>query len=229
MTRRLSIEWPDAKPFRARDGAPFRILAISDDLDTTLTDKRNRERLRPIDMILGCGDLHFDELGYVADAMDAPLVYVRGNHDVGRRWRETAGSCPQPLGSPFLIHRDGFSIGGLEWPGLHSRAAGRSDLGAWRHAISLAAHRVGHFDPLIVLSHVPPAGVGDVPTDPYHRGFEGYAWALRRLRPRLWLHGHTPLAAAPEWRLSAGHTDVVNVTGSVLIELFAPGTMRPEP
>jgi len=224
MTRRLAIEWPDPHLFRRRDGAPMRILAISDVLESTLTDKRNRERLQPLDMILGCGDLDFDDLGYVTDAFDAPLVYVRGNHDVGHVWHESSGACPQPFGSPFLVHRDGLSIGGLEWPGLHSRSAGRSEMGAWRHAISLAAHRVGHTDPLIVLSHVPPAGTGDVPSDPYHRGFEGYAWALRHLRPRLWLHGHTPLAAAKAWHLTVGQTDVLNVTGAVLIELFAPGT-----
>ncbi len=226
MTKRLVLEWPDPRPFRARDGAPIKILALSDDLESTLTDKRNRAALQPIDLILGCGDLDYDDLAYVADAMDAPLVYVRGNHDFKEAWEAKASTCPQPLGSPFLIKRDGLAIGGLEWPGQHSRNAGRSEIGAWRQSISLAAHWIGHTSPLIVISHVPPSGAGDVPTDPYHRGFEGYAWAMRRLRPKLWLHGHTPLAATREWHIDVHGTEVVNVTGAVLIELCAPGTVR---
>ena len=224
MTRRLVLEWPDPRPFRARDGAPIRILALSDDLDSTLTDHRNREALLPIDMLLGCGDLDFDDLGYVADALNAPLVYVRGNHDFKSPWEE--GTCPQPLGSPFLVKREGLTIGGLEWPGHHHRGNGRSEVGAWRHSISLVAHHVGHTAPLIVISHVPPAGAGDVPTDAYHRGFEGYAWAMRHLHPLLWLHGHTPLAASPDWHTKVDGTEVVNVTGAVLVELLAPGSRR---
>jgi hypothetical protein len=75
---------------------------------------------------------------------------------------------------------------------------------------------------MIVLSHVPPLGAGDAPTDPYHRGFKGYRWLLDRLEPTLWLHGHTPLAATAEWKVQVGLTVVVNVTGAVLIDLMPP-------
>ena len=77
---------------------------------------------------------------------------------------------------------------------------------------------------MIVLSHVPPRGAGDVPSGEYHRGFRGYAWLMRRLRPPLWLHGHTPLAAATEWHIQSGSTTVVNATGAVVIEIWAPGS-----
>jgi len=71
----------------------------------------------------------------------------------------------------------------------------------------------------IVLSHVPPRGLGDVPEDAYHRGFGAYRWLCRRLRPQLWLHGHTSPAAASNWRVDWGATTFVNVTGAVLIEI----------
>ncbi len=35
----------------------------------------------------------------------------------------------------------------------------------------------------------------------------------------LWLHGHTSLAAAPDWRVEWGATTLVNVSGAVLIEI----------
>jgi len=222
MTRRLTLEWPDRRPFGDRDGEPVRILAVSDVLEPALNDRRNKEAMGSLDLILGCGDLDFDDLAYVADSFDAPLLYVRGNHDTGERWRRSSGTCPVPMASSTVMKANGLCIGGLSWPGVHDRESGRSESGAWRQAIALAARRVGHAEPLLVISHVPPAGVGDVPTDAYHRGFSGYAWLLRTLQPRLWLHGHTPLASTPDWHLRAGPTDVINVTGAVLIELVPP-------
>ena len=69
--------------------------------------------------------------------------------------------------------------------------------------------------PLIVFSHVPPRGLGDTPEDHYHRGFAAYEWLCRRLHPTLWLHGHTSMAAARDWRVTWGDTTLVNVTGAV--------------
>jgi Icc-related predicted phosphoesterase len=86
----------------------------------------------------------------------------------------------------------------------------------------LATRRLGHLEPMIVLSHVPPLGIGDVPTDAYHRGFKGYRWLLERLEPTLWLHGHTPLAATTNGSSQVGGTTVINVTGAVVIDLLPP-------
>jgi uncharacterized protein len=74
----------------------------------------------------------------------------------------------------------------------------------------------------VMISHVAPEGVGDVATDLYHRGFRAYRWLLDRMRPPLWLHGHTTTALVPELQVSAGSTTVVNVTGAVLVELLPP-------
>jgi Icc-related predicted phosphoesterase len=71
----------------------------------------------------------------------------------------------------------------------------------------------------IIISHVPPRGAGDTPDDPYHVGFDAYAFLAGRIRPRLWIHGHTNVAAKTTWRVQHGPTTVVNATGSVLVEL----------
>jgi hypothetical protein len=229
VTNRLSVEWPDPRPFRNRDGAPIRILALSDVLEPTLMDARNREALKPVDLILGCGDLDFDDLGFVADGFNAPLVYVQGNHDAEENWADCGECCPIPIRTPFVVRRNGLTIGGLGWPGVHGQPSRRSEFGAWRQALSMAIRRIGRSGPLIVISHVPPSGGGDVPTDAYHRGFRGFAWLLRRLQPCLWLHGHTPLAATREWHVTVAGTQLVNVTGAILIELLPPGQHAPEP
>ena len=52
MTKRLAVEWPDPAPFRGRDGAPIRLLAVSDVFEPTLLDARNRAAVEPIDVIV---------------------------------------------------------------------------------------------------------------------------------------------------------------------------------
>jgi Icc-related predicted phosphoesterase len=76
--------------------------------------------------------------------------------------------------------------------------------------------------PVLIVSHAPPRGVGDAASDPYHLGYSAYRWLLDRLRPPLWLHGHTTIASVRDWRDTHGPTTVANVTGSVVVELVQP-------
>jgi len=225
VTRHLSIEWPDAAPFRDRGGAPIRLLAISDQFNPALGDERSRRAIGPIDLIVGCGDLDCDDLAFLADGFNAPLVYVLGNHDAGPRWETSKAYCPEAIRSTAAHHEAGLTIAGLSWPGQRGPGAHRSEGGAWRQALRLGVRRLGRPTPAIVISHVPPLGAGDMPSAAgYHRGFRGYSWLMRRLRPPLWLHGHTPLAATTEWHIQRGSTTIVNVTGAVVIEIWAPGS-----
>src|ERR1035437_7195988 len=102
-----------------------------------------------------------------------------------------------------------------------------SDRRAWAQALPLATRRLGLPEPVIVFTHVPPFGAGDLPDGEYHRGFRGYRWLLDRLPPPLWLHGPTPLADATDWQGRCGNTTVVNVTGAVVVELWSPGSVPP--
>lgn len=222
VTRHLALNWPDPAPFRDRNGAPIRILAVSDVLDPTLTDTRNRSAIGPVDFIVGCGDLEPQDLAFIADSFNAPLLYVHGNHDSSERWRQSQDCCPEPIQSTATHRQAGLSIAGLTWPAFRGKAGQRSETVAWNQALRLATRRLGRLDPLIVFSHVPPRGWGDVPTDAYHRGFKSYRWLLQRLEPVLWLHGHTPLAATRDWQVRVGPTTLVNVTGAVLVELTPP-------
>lgn len=222
MIRRLKVEWPDARPFRERGGRGLRLLATSDEFDRSLDEHENREALGAIDLIVGCGDMPPDRLCFLADAFRAPLVYVRGNHDRGEPWPNPTAL---PSSSAGLARRslDGVSLLALPWPGDMAHAARRDDAAAWRQALRLAAPAlVRQGGPCLVFSHVPPRGLGDSPSDAYHRGFAAYRFLLDRLAPPLWLHGHTSLAASTSWRLRHGPCTVANVTGAVLVELVPP-------
>jgi hypothetical protein len=229
VTRRLTVEWPDPQAFEARGGAPIRLLAVSDDPDPALEHQVNREALGRLDGIVGCGDLEPSYLGFLADAFHVPLAYVRGNHDRGGQWAAMSDEAPTPMTSGRLTELGGVTIASFSWPGLgRQHVALRDERRAWwdvlRAVWRLGLRRLlGRGGPVLIVSHAPPRGVGDTASDPYHLGYAAYRWLLDRIRPPLWLHGHTTIAAVKDWRDAYGPTTVANVTGSVVVELIPPG------
>jgi Icc-related predicted phosphoesterase len=224
VTRRIDVDWPDTRPFVDRGDRPIRILAVSDAQDPGLEEPVNRIALVPIDGIIGCGDLEPSWLRFLADAFCAPIVYVRGNHDRGGAWRHSMSMTPVALESGRTDRLAGIAIAGLGWPGVDRAGNARHPLLAWGHALGLArrivvARVTGRSEPILVISHAPPQGVGDAATDAYHQGFAAYRWLLDRVRPPLWLHGHTTTAMVNRLAVQAGETSVVNVTGAVIVEL----------
>jgi len=227
MIRRIEVVWPDDRPFTGRNGRPVRFLAVSDDPDPALEHAVNREALGPIDGVIGCGDLEPAWLGFLGDAFDVPLVYVRGNHDHGGAWTHGAVMIPAALHSGHIVRLAGIAIGGLEWPGVEMAGNRRRDGLAWRQTLGLWRRTVlGRLarrrEPILVISHAPPEGAGDASDDAYHVGFGAYRWLLERLRPLVWLHGHTTTALVHQLSIQAGSTTVINVTGAVLLDLCPP-------
>jgi uncharacterized protein len=227
MIRRVSVLWPDERPFRERREKPIRFLAVSDEREPAIEYEKNRAGIAPLDGIVGCGDLDPRWLAFLADSFHAPLVYVRGNHDRGGDWDERRLVVPDPLGPGAMTRLAGIAVAGLEWPHVNERGNRRRPDLAWWHAFRVARSEFGdrlarRREPLLVISHVAPEGAGDAPDDAYHRGFGAYRWLLDRFRPPLWLHGHTTMASVKELKVTAGETTVVNVTGAVLVELLPP-------
>ena len=68
----------------------------------------------------------------------------------------------------------GITLLGLPWPGdTRNPQAIRDDSQVAPGAP--VAHPSARTKPLIVISHVPPEGLGDTPEDHYHRGFAAYS------------------------------------------------------
>jgi hypothetical protein len=222
MTRRVSLDWADARPFRGRTGRPIRILAASDEDDRALDHAANRDGLGRIDLVVGCGDLSPEYLAFLADAFSAPFLYVLGNHDRGGPW-PALDRLPTTTAGLDGRTMPGVTVLALPWPAPRSGITKRDEGAAWRQVLSMVGFRL--FWPgstsWLVVSHAPPRGAGDTPDDAYHVGFRAYRMVLDRLRPRLWLHGHTTRASAPNPLVQHGATTLVNVTGSVLVELRA--------
>src|SRR5205809_6805640 len=60
----------------------MRVLAVSDEVDEKAYQSSLPDRYGHIDLVLGCGDLPYDYLDYLATQLGAPLFAVHGNHDI---------------------------------------------------------------------------------------------------------------------------------------------------
>jgi hypothetical protein len=213
---------PNGQPASPTD-RPIRLLAVSDEVDASLWSHLDREALGPLDLLVSSGDLSPDYLSYLEDSLRVPFVFVMGNHDLDAAWaREADRLLPEHKSGAHLTEAAGVSIALLDWPGPDKIRTRVQDRTTWRQVLGLwLAVRLGARRPDIVVSHVGPDEALD-PRDLYHRSFPAYGWLARRLRPALWLHGHTTPASAPERVTHLGPTTSVNVTGAYLIEL-TPG------
>lgn len=226
MTDRLRIPWPDPAPFIDRDGRPLRLLAVSDEVDATLESERTRQAIGPIDLIVGCGDLEPDYLSFLADAFGVPMRFVRGNHDVGAAWSETRRAMtPEPLDDGRVVTEDGLRLVGFSGSPIYSargleRGQQQVSGGAMWWRVLTAWPGIARRKPMLVLSHAAPQGLNDAP-DQAHRGFGAFRWLVDRIRPPLWLHGHTSLVRRGIDARTIRHdgTLLVNVTGATLVEL----------
>jgi hypothetical protein len=224
VTDRLRVRWPDPAPFLGREGQPIRILAVSDEPDPSLDSPATRQRIGGVDLIVGAGDLEPDYLSFVTDAFDAPLRYVRGNHDVGAAWSATRRALlPEPMQDGRVVTEAGLRLLGFSGSPIYSdRGMEVSALGMWAKAIRSwsAAQRAR---PLLVVTHAPPRDLNDA-DDRAHRGFTAFRWLVDRLSPPLWLHGHTALVRRGIDDRCTVHDGTLfyNCTGATLVELAPP-------
>ena len=218
-----------------------RVLAVSDEVSEELY--ADPAVARDAELILACGDLPFDYLDYLMNALDVPLVFVPGNHDPdvsGYRDARSGlilraglpASPPWPAGAACadgrVVDAAGLRLAGLG--GCRRYSAGPNqytDRQQGRRARALARRVAWHkrrdgkkVD--ILLTHAPPRGVGDG-DDPPHQGFAALHPLVARLQPPLLLHGHVAVCgpAATDQRL--GRTIVRNVTGRHLFDVEPGG------
>jgi hypothetical protein len=239
VIRRLTVALPErsrpgrpsskeqAAPLRDR---PIRLLAVSDEIDPSLWGHLDREALGPLDLLVSSGDLPPDYLSYLEGSLRVPFVFVTGNHDLDTAWAHEADRLlPWRKSGARLTESAGVSIALLDWPGTDKIRTRSQDWITWRQVLGLwLAVLLGARRPDIVVSHVAPDQVLDL-RDLYHRSFPAYRWLARRVRPALWLHGHTTPASVPERVTHLGPTTSVNVTGAYLIEVQPAVTRGDEP
>jgi uncharacterized protein len=224
------------------------LLAVGDVVDPLLYPEFDRRRWPALTVaaVVSCGDLPPDYLTFLAERFQAPLFYVRGNHDGSYAYTPPEG-CTSIDGR--VLRWRGLRLLGVGGVPLHNGGSEQYSERAMDFRLVrqwFAIRRLGGLD--IVVSHAPPRmptpghstraavsnkGVATDPgsgwADPGHRGFWAFGRLIQRSAPRLWLHGHTHIAygtAARERRL--GTTRVTNVYGHCLIEVDGDSTMAKE-
>lgn len=196
----------------------MKILTISDIVVPELADRIDARQFDGVDLVLSCGDLPPEYLASIREQLDAPLYYVRGNHDI--RYK----TAP-PIGCVNIHQRRitfrGLRIMGLEgsrWynggPIQYRESQMRQMI--WRMMPGLWLR--GGVD--IVITHAPPRRIHDA-EDRCHRGFKSYVKLIDRFQPRYFLHGHIHAHFSdPDQRISVvGATRVINTFAYHLLEV----------
>ena len=196
----------------------MKILTISDIVVPELSDRIDTRLFEGVDLILSCGDLPPEYLASIREQLDAPLYYVRGNHDI--RYK----SSP-PMGC-LNIHQRRITFRGLRFMGLEgSRWYNGGPIQYREYQMRQMIWRMmpglwfgGGVD--IVISHAPPRRIHDA-EDRCHRGFKSYVKLIDRFQPRYFIHGHihAHFTDPSQWVSVVGATQVINTFAYHLLEV----------
>lgn len=188
----------------------MKILALSDEECPALWDFYTPGKLDGYDLIISCGDLKASYLSFLVTMARVPVLYVHGNHDTGYERQPPEGcDCIEDQ----LIVYNGVRILGLGGcrryrPGAHQYTEREMRKRIRKLRFKLWWHKGVD----VVVTHAPPAGVGD-DADIAHRGFEAFLPLLEKYRPQVLLHGHVHMNYTMEKirQRQLGDTRVINV------------------
>ncbi len=187
----------------------MKILAIADVEVAELAHDFDRQRFADIDLIFSCGDLPPEYLTLVRERVNAPLYYVRGNHDL--RYRKSP-----PVGCTSLEFRTArhdniklLGLSGSRWYNGGKNQYHETEMRMIIWKLYFALWRQQGVD--IVITHAPPRHVHDA-EDRCHRGFRFFHNLINRFQPRYFLHGHihARFASDSERVTLVGETRVIN-------------------
>jgi len=200
----------------------MKILAVSDRVLDKLYNGQIRQTYADVDLLVGCGDLPFYYLDFLTSAIDAPLVYVRGNHDGGAQYAADGRTWSAVRGGVDIhgkvVTRRGLIIAGLQGSMrykahadyMYSETEMRGAIAQLVPRLLWNRQRFGRALDILV-THSPPYGIHDRPDLP-HTGFKVFLSFLRLFRPRYHLHGHVHIYRHDEvTQTQYEDTTVVNV------------------
>jgi calcineurin-like phosphoesterase family protein len=219
-----------------------RVLTVSDEVVDSLWTGWVHRRAGDVDLVLAAGDLPFDYLEHLSNALNRPCVFVPGNHDADLSgYSESHGltmrdGLPAPYPGPAgWTNADGrvVDVAGVRIAGIGGsiryndgpnqwteRQQARRVAGVTRSAARRRRRDGRRVD--VLLTHSPPLDLGDR-EDPAHRGFACLRTAIEKLRPALMVHGHIHPHGQPVPDRELGDTRIVNTVGHRILELSREG------
>ncbi len=185
------------EPPKKRDSR--KILCVSDKVVEHLYSPSVAERLKDIDLILGCGDLPYYYLEFLLSILDTPLLYVHGNHDPEKEYLSDGTAVTGPSGA-INLHCSTYKEQNLLLAGLEGSIRYRNGLfqytqrEMWYNTFYLIPSllinklRYGRYLDILV-AHSPPLGIHNG-EDHVHAGFSSFLWLMKVFKPRYLIHGH---------------------------------------
>ncbi len=196
----------------------MKILVLADEECPAFYDYYVPGRLAEYDLIISCGDLNAKYLTFIVTMARAPVLYVHGNHDTGYSQVPPEGcDCLEDQ----IINFKGVRILGLggckEYRPSPCQFTER-EMKKRIRKLRRKLRRSGGVD--IVVTHAPPAGVGDG-DDPAHKGFEAFLELLDQYKPKYLFHGHvhTNYSTDTERVRHYGQTTVINACQRYVLEV----------
>ncbi len=209
----------------------MKILTVSDKVIESIYSEAIEQRFGDVDLVLACGDLPPYYLEFIVSMLNAPLLYVFGNHDQGihtadGKFKYAPTGCINV--DERVVQVKGLLIGGLEGSmrysgrGSYQYTERDMQLKALRMAPALWWNRLRHGRFLdILITHAPPYGIHD-DTDLCHTGFKTLLRMMKTYRPRYLIHGHVHVYSPHTTTRTTYHrTQVVNTYGYRVIHLDA--------
>ncbi len=198
----------------------MQVLCVSDMVVPELERDLQSGRLPMPDLVISCGDLPPEYLSSLRNACQAPLYYVRGNHDL--RYTEKPPMGCANLHGRILRHGSLRLMGfeGSRWynggPVQYTESQMRWKV--WRRLPRLWLKKGVD----IIVTHAPPRRIHDA-EDPCHRGFIVYRKLIQWFGPRYFLHGHihAHFSNASQRSTYEGGTQVINCFGHCRIDIDA--------
>jgi len=165
----------------------MKILTVSDHVEPILNDSFDASRFTGIDLTISCGDLPPEYLTLISTRVQAPLFYVKGNHDIRYDLKPPEG-CNNIHGKLIQFH--GLNILGLEGSRWYNGGPNQYTERQMRRIVRTLKIGIwwkGGLD--LVISHAPPRHVHDA-EDRCHKGFKTFQWLINRYAPEYFIHGH---------------------------------------
>ena len=196
----------------------MKILALSDEECPALYDYYVPGRLAEYDLIISCGDLNPKYLSFIVTMARVPVLYVHGNHDDGYS-RVPPEGC-DCIDDQLIVYK-GVRILGLG--GCKKYRDGRhqyTEKEMKKRIRKLRWKLWRHKGVDIVVTHAPPAGIGDG-DDPAHQGFEALVEFINKYKPKYLLHGHMHLNYGQDQTRvrECGNTQVINACQRYVLEI----------
>ncbi len=196
----------------------MRILVLSDEECPALYEHYVPGRLAEYDLIISCGDLNSKYLSFIVTMARVPLMYVHGNHDAGYL-RVPPEGC-DCIDDQLIVYK-GVRILGLGGCKKYRDAPHHYTEKEMKKRIRKLRWKLWrHKGVDIVVTHAPPAGIGDS-SDVAHQGFETLLELIDKYQPKYLLHGHVHMnyGTDPTRVRERGNTKVINACQRYVLEI----------